>query len=779
MYRLEIFLSVLFLGLLLSELVDGLARVLLRMYLSQSLGWVHSLAASAIFLLALVLLYCLGWLHPELRHLPPLHWLEREFNIFRKKVKIVWPSNWEAETTKTILFTFDPHLRDSLAILVQRDTEILHCTEVWHEDSLEVIFPARVSGDYQFCLTCLDKPVRGAPWRRKIVPGNPDPNYTRMVGLRSQTAVLPAGGSITVRIQLRDSFENHIEAVHSHCDHLQVIVDSDAFYEIEPTPSSPSYLQVKFSFTSQTCDAFPVSLEFQDKLVAKLQLLVLSPAKMEAVNNYVTRMGWNSYYELQLTQLHGIPQKPKTVYVYLTDRQVTVREFYLRLIPHKLATYRVAPQVSFSIQDKVLSIRQRDTEDCVTRLAGGDLIGLAAAYYTLLTRRTGGTETFPEKTEFFSQQLLKHHEELNHQHRRLPVHIDRFNVFESTYRASRHFLQSDWAKLWEIFFEGEMGVDQGGLRREWFDLVTKFIFDPENEMFVPLEEGAMSVGPNPFPPPWIKQKHYRLAGKLIGKALYESAIGETYRLNLNARLAQSLLAQVIGVGVHVSMLERDAPELWQAKVQFILGNPVNFLELTFTQEEIHQGGEVTTVELVPGGARIPVTDANKKTYISALARYLLETRVKSQVCAFLEGVHTLVPESLLTLWDEAELELLLCGVRDYSVADLKKHHTLVGRPLGRYGVVLVWFWEVLSHLGKEDLSRFAQFCTGSSLLPPGGFQALKPLLQISWGGGERGTLPTSHTCFNMIVLPDAENYQQLERVLLTAVREGSEGFLLA
>ena len=38
------------------------------------------------------------------------------------------------------------------------------------------------------------------------------------------------------------------------------------------------------------------------------------------------------------------------------------------------------------------------------------------------------------------------------------------------------------------------------------------------------------------------------------------------------------------------------------------------------------------------------------------------------------------------------------------------------------------------------------------------------LVQVSWGGGERGSLPTSHTCFNMIVLPDAENYQQLEKV---------------
>ena len=425
-----------------------------------------------------------------------------------------------------------------------------------------------------------------------------------------------------------------------------------------------------------------------------------------------------------------------------------------------------------------MSIRQREEE--ATCLTGENLLTLAATFYTLLLRRTGGSENFGEKKVFFSQELIKHYEELNHQHRRLPVQIDRFNVFESTYRTSRHFLQADWARLWEISFDGELGVDQGGVRREWYDLVTRFIFDPENQIFVPMEEGAMSVGPNPSPPAHIKQKHYRLAGKLVGKALYESAMGETYRLNLNARLAHSFLAQMIGVGVHSSMLEKDAPELWRSKIKFILENEVDFLDLTFTQEEVKSGGELVTVELVPNGARTAVTETNKKAYITALARYLLETRVKNSVTAFLEGLHTLVPDTLLTLWDEAELELLLCGVRDYSVVELRKHHTLVGRPIGRFATVLQWFWEVLSHLGREDLSRFLQFCTGSSLLPPGGFAALKPLLQVknvpfvnilneqlvqvSWGGGERGSLPTSHTCFNMIVLPDAENYQQLEKV---------------
>ena len=148
----------------------------------------------------------------------------------------------------------------------------------------------------------------------------------RTVGLRSQTAVLPAGGSFSVRLQLRDCFENHIEAGEEHCDQLQVLVDSDAFYEIEPSSSLPRYVQVKFSFTTTTCDAFPVFLKYSGKQVTSLQLLVLTPDKLEVVNNYVTRMSWNSYYEVQLTKLQGVAQKSKTVYVYLTDRQVSVSD---------------------------------------------------------------------------------------------------------------------------------------------------------------------------------------------------------------------------------------------------------------------------------------------------------------------------------------------------------------------------------------------------------------------------------------------------------------------
>merc|ERR1719500_1408867 len=239
------------------------------------------------------------------------------------------------------------------------------------------------------------------------------------------------------------------------------------------------------------------------------------------------------------------------------------------------------------------------------------------------------------------------------------MRVDRANIFETTWKATRYFLQSDWARLFEIYFSGELGIDQGGPRREWYDLVTRHIFHPDTGMFLPVEEGQAGLQPNPHPPSQVKLKHFRLAGKLVGKALYESAQGDTYRLNLNAQLCKSFLAQIIGVGTHFTMLEIDAPDLWRNKIQYILENEVEFLDLTFTQDEI-KDGQVMAVDLVSGGSRVAVTEENKKNYITALSHYLLTMRIKSQLSAFLEGVHTLIPDTMLSLWDESELELLLC-----------------------------------------------------------------------------------------------------------------------
>lgn len=58
--------------------------------------------------------------------------------------------------------------------------------------------------------------------------------------------------------------------------------------------------------------------------------------------------------------------------------------------------------------------------------------------------------------------------------------------------------------------------------------------------------------------------------------------------------------------------------------------------------------------------------------------------------------------------------------------------------------VMKWFWAVVSSFTQEELARLLQFTTGSSQLPPGGFNTLCPSFQII-AAPTHSSLPTAHT----------------------------------
>lgn len=63
------------------------------------------------------------------------------------------------------------------------------------------------------------------------------------------------------------------------------------------------------------------------------------------------------------------------------------------------------------------------------------------------------------------------------------------------------------------------------------------------------------------------------------------------------------------------------------------------------------------VELVPNGAKIPVNNKNKLRYLDALAQYKLASSIKDEIEAFLKGLNELIPDNLLSIFDENELEV--------------------------------------------------------------------------------------------------------------------------
>lgn len=90
------------------------------------------------------------------------------------------------------------------------------------------------------------------------------------------------------------------------------------------------------------------------------------------------------------------------------------------------------------------------------------------------------------------------------------------------------------------------------------------------------------------------------------------------------------------------------------------------IDETFTTAE-ERFGEMVTIELKPGGADVPVTDENKKEYVDLVVEYRISKRVQEQFEAFLSGFNELIPQELINVFDERELELLIGGMSEIDV----------------------------------------------------------------------------------------------------------------
>lgn len=54
-----------------------------------------------------------------------------------------------------------------------------------------------------------------------------------------------------------------------------------------------------------------------------------------------------------------------------------------------------------------------------------------------------------------------------------------------------------------------------------------------------------------------------------------------------------------------------------------------------------------------------VCNSTKHRYLDALAQYKLATRCKEEVDSFLRGLNQLIPDNLLSIFDENELEVCM------------------------------------------------------------------------------------------------------------------------
>ena len=400
---------------------------------------------------------------------------------------------------------------------------------------------------------------------------------------------------------------------------------------------------------------------------------------------------------------------------------------------------------------------------------------------------------------------------------RLNITIDRTDLLNSTLNEINRYTSRQFLNGFSISFIGERGQDEGGVSRDFFESISDVLFshqynsnnaisensisnntisnnsisnnsisnntisnntisESSNEktqkegkvsdeeifdnwqyanIFIPTPSGkGIYIDPHSDKSP-RGLKICELAGKMMALALLNSKL-------LNAHLTSSLYKAIIGQPLTLRDLEA---------INEPVANSLRAVLSTDNAEDFGLVFSVGDIELIKNGLNIEVNDSNKEKFVQLAIDFYLKRGVELQIEHFVNGFLYLIPREKLQMFTPDELDLIICGVPDIDIQDLKKSTVFVS-PYSDKHPVIILFFKVIREWKKEDLARLLRFVTGTSQVPVGGFRTFQQQgipFRIA-PGGDRNRLPQGHTCYNQLDLPMYQNEKEMNEKMLFAIR---------
>ncbi|KAF4551761.1 PE3 ubiquitin-protein ligase hulA-like protein [Elsinoe fawcettii] len=346
------------------------------------------------------------------------------------------------------------------------------------------------------------------------------------------------------------------------------------------------------------------------------------------------------------------------------------------------------------------------------------------------------------------------------------VKVRRQHIFEDSYAEIMRQSPNDLKKRLMIKFDGEDGLDYGGLSREFFFLLSHEMFNPFYCLFEYSAHDNYTLQINPHS--GINPEHlgyFKFIGRVVGLAIF-------HRRFLDSFFVGAFYKMILRKKVSLHDTEGIDAEVFR-NLQWTLDNDITdaIYETFSVEDEVF--GEKVTIDLKPGGRDIEVTNENKKEWVELVTEWRIQKRVDEQFTAFITGFHELIPADLINVFDERELELLIGGISDIDVDDWIKNTDYRGYE--EKDPVIQNFWKLIRSWDSEQKSRLLQFATGTSRIPVNGFKDLQgsdgPRRFTIEKTQDETALPKSHTCFNRLDLPPYKTFEALKEKLTWAVEE--------
>ncbi|CAG9325021.1 AREL1_4 [Blepharisma stoltei] len=351
--------------------------------------------------------------------------------------------------------------------------------------------------------------------------------------------------------------------------------------------------------------------------------------------------------------------------------------------------------------------------------------------------------------------------------------INREDFIQSSMAQVLFSPAEDLHKEFQISFEGENGMDAGGIFREWITLLMKDLFAEDLGLFVKAPSSITSYTfPNHFSDANISS--YIFAGKLMGKALFEN-------IPINCPLSQVIYKHIIGDKIELKDLNFLDSELYNSLLYMQNNNLEDEIYSNFEVEK-NMNGKMVKILLKKRGDKIMINEENKEEYIKKRLKFETYGIMKEHLNLLLQGFYSVVPKPLVCHFTSEELELAMCGLPFIDIDDWQAYTEYRGEYTRNHQVIQ-WFWEVLENLSHEQLMNLLLFVTGSPRLPVEGFGSLRTMR----GDMARFTIeptpynqsniyPRSHTCFNRLDLPLYPSKKALKKSLKFVINNHAFGF---
>ncbi|KAI9476533.1 MAG: hypothetical protein EXX96DRAFT_301624 [Benjaminiella poitrasii] len=291
----------------------------------------------------------------------------------------------------------------------------------------------------------------------------------------------------------------------------------------------------------------------------------------------------------------------------------------------------------------------------------------------------------------------------------LILRVSRTNLIDDSLRQLAQN-EMDLKKSLRIEFVGEDGVDAGGLRKEWFLLLVRSLFDPQFGMFTYDEDSNLCwFNPSSFE----TEDQFFLVGVVLGLAIYNSTI-------LDIHLPLACYKKLLNIPVNLLDLKAFRPALAKG-LEHLLdfeGDIENVFCRSFIAD-IEAFGERQCVPLIPGGDQIMVTQSNKQKFVSLYVDFLLNKSIERQFGAFKRGFYLVCGGNALSLFRPEEIELLIRGSDEpLAIDELKGQTEYIG--FDENEETIVNFWSIVKAMEPEMQRKLLMFVTGSDRIPATG-----------------------------------------------------------